>query len=105
MGIMSDLFSRWAGYSERVAFEFNKQVITYGELKERIDEKIAFLEKNGVYRKSHVAIKITNPIRYCINFLALWRMDVTIVPIDTQITGEGLLELLAQSDVDVFIRL
>lgn len=103
MGIMSDLFSRWAGYSERVAFEFNKQVITYGELKERIDEKIAFLEKNGVYRKSHVAIKITNPIRYCINFLALWRMDVTIVPIDTQITGEGLLELLAQSDVDVFI--
>ena len=100
---MDSLQSKWKDNLERVAFSFNNLELTYGELIKEIEEKTKFLESIGIREKKHVALKISNPICYCIHFLALWTMKATIIPIDTQISGTGLDELLLESDAEFYL--
>lgn len=92
----------WGKNPEKIAFSYKDVKLTYQELQNQINEQIEFLRSIGIEEKTHVALKISNPICYCVHFLALWIMEATIIPIDTQISGNGLDQLLLESDAEFF---
>jgi long-subunit acyl-CoA synthetase (AMP-forming) len=50
-----------------------------------------------------VAIKIKNPVSYINVFLALWKINATIVPLDLQVSENNIKELLEEADVGYLI--
>ncbi len=98
-----DLFHIWSNNSEKIAIQYKTTKITYKVLNEIVNEKLDFFKSVGIKEGDHISLKIVDPLLYCITLLALWKMNVVIIPIDTQIAGDFYLDILNESDSNYLI--
>jgi long-chain acyl-CoA synthetase len=85
------------------AIKFGEKIITYDKLLFDIEESVNHFTKLGITSVSHVAVKIKNPVSYINVFLALWKINATIVPLDLQVSENNINELLEETDVAYLI--
>ncbi len=89
--------------SNDAAIQQDSQVLSYEELNVRIFNMVQYLRSVGIHKNDHVAIKINDRLQYIVIFLALWKMDATIIPIDSQVNAQNLSDMLHDADCIFFI--
>lgn len=88
---------------EAIAFEYKKNIITYKELNEKINSIKVYFDELGIKKYDHVILIINNPLMYMEIFLALWKMNVTIIPLDYQLSLSQMKEIIQISDANYII--
>lgn len=83
--------------------EQDQNVITYKELEEVIEEKADFFRRIGIREYDQVVLSINDQIMYIQIFLAFWRLNVTIIPIDFQANISNFKEIVKESDANYII--
>ena len=94
----------WKNHNpDSIAFEQNETKITYGDLVRSIDEKLMYFRNIGIKEYDQIIISINNPLLFICIYLALWKMNVTIIPIDSQMNKANFRKILQVSDANYFI--
>lgn len=89
--------------SNDLAIQQDSQVLTYEELNSRIFNMEIYLRSVGIDKNDHVALKVSDRLQYIVIFLALWRVDATIIPIDSQVNVQTLTDMMDDADITFFI--
>ena len=100
----SDILKFWKGHDpSKIAFEHDENKISYNDLAKNVEKRITFFEQIGIERLNHVAIPISDQQVYMEVFLALWSLNVTIIPIDFQIGSLNFWKIIKESDTHYII--
>ncbi len=101
---MNNVLGFWRGHDlNKIAFEQEQNILTYKELEDVIEEKVRFFRKIGIKEYDHIILSINDQLVYMQIFLALWSMNVTIIPLDFQINYFNLREIVKESDANYII--
>ncbi|MBU3093578.1 acyl--CoA ligase [Clostridium sp. CF011] len=99
-----DIFKFWKGHDpNKIVFEQDGNETTYNDLAENIEKRIAIFEQIGIEKQNHVVISINDQQVYMEVFLALWSLNVTIIPIDFQISSSNFWKIIKESDANYII--
>lgn len=99
-----DVLQFWEGHDPNsIAIEHDKNKISYYDLNEKIDCNIEFFKQTGLKEMDHVILLINHQKSYIDIFLALWKLNVTMIPIDIQISNENFRNIIRDSDADYII--
>lgn len=99
-----DILQFWKGHNpDKVAFEQGNIKTTYKELDSRIDNVITSLKKAGVRERDYVVLMMNDQQKYMEFFLALWSMNVTVIPIDFQVSSSNFCKIVKESDANYII--
>ena len=79
-------------------------VCTYKELLDKTDRFAAWLRKHtGIHRGSHAALMLYNSLEFCTAFLALNKLGVVAVPMQTKYRRPEIEALLDKADVSLIL--
>lgn len=98
---MQDIFLQTNKHYEAIIYKEHK--FTYGDLLNRVKCIKEELLYEGIQEGTHVTLKISNTLKYLEYFLALWQINATIIPIDSQVTNSNLVKILHESDAEFLI--
>lgn len=90
-------------FNDNIALENDKDKLTYRELYECIESNVSLLKNLGIKKCDHVAICIRNSMEYIKTFLSLWKLDATIIPIDSQVSISNFIRIVKSADVQYVI--
>lgn len=82
------------------ALTYENNTIDYFKLNSLKNQLKDSLVKNGIQSGQHVGLFLVNPILFLSLYLALWEIDATIVPLDSQLSIEKLAEISKFVDLD-----
>lgn len=81
-------------YSEKPVFSTG---MTYGEAIKLVEERGAFLQKNGYGRGDVIALLSENSIEYCITFMAITSIGAVVLPVDPNLDRAKYTGMLKQA--------
>ncbi len=87
----------------KTAVIYNTDSLTYNELYNRVLMFSAYLSKKGVHSGSKVAIYERQGINFIVQILSLARIGAIIIPINTHITNEDVMNTIKFIDIDYII--
>lgn len=91
-------------YPDKPAIVFFDTVITYAQLRERVDALAGFLQRNcGVGKGDRVALFSQNCPQYVIAFYAILRADAVVVPVNAMSTAGEFDYYLENSGAEVAV--
>jgi len=90
-------------YSDKPAFIFKNQAITFQQLKDISFSLANSLIKLGIKKADKVAIYLPNWPEYIYSYLAIWSIGATSVPLDFMLTEDELVSCISHSDTKILI--
>ena len=90
-------------YSEKPAFIFKDNPISFRQLRDSVFRLANSLLKLGVKKSDKVAIYLPNWPEYIYSYLAIWSIGATAVPLDFMLTEEELCSCIFHSEAKLLI--
>jgi acyl-CoA synthetase (AMP-forming)/AMP-acid ligase II len=103
MNIAQLLEEKASLFSEKPAFIFRGNMITFGDLKETSFRLADSLKKAGIKKGDKVAIYLPNCLEYVFSYLAVWCLGAVCVPLDFMLTEEELASCILHSEAVLLI--
>ena len=103
MKVASLLETQAKKYSDKPAFIFKNQAITFQELKDISFSLANSLINLGIKKADKVAIYLPNWPEYIFSYLAAWCCGATAVPLDFMLTEDELISCISHSEASVLI--
>jgi acyl-CoA synthetase (AMP-forming)/AMP-acid ligase II len=103
MKVASLLETQAKKYSDKPAFIFKEQAITFQQLKDISFSLANSLINLGIKKADKVAIYLPNWPEYIFSYLAAWCCGTTAVPLDFMLTEDELISCISHSEASVLI--
>ena len=89
--------------AEQVALIFKDQKMTYGELRESVDRRAAYLQAKGVKKGDRVGLLSKNCPDYIISYFAVIRAGGVVVPFNFQLAPREIAYIVKDADIKIMI--
>ena len=103
MTIANILEDRAKGITQKAAFIFRNDKISFGQLRDSCFRLADSLSKLGIKKGDRVGIYLANSPEYIYSYLAIWAVGACAVPLDFMLTEDELVSCLAHSQSKTLI--
>ena len=86
--------------AEQIALIFKDQKMTYGELRESVDRRAAYLQAKGVKKGDRVGLLSKNCPDYIISYFAVIRAGGVVVPFNFQLAPREIAYIVKVASID-----
>ncbi len=101
---LADKLEEWAERDpERIYILFERQRITFGEMRDRVRRRAASLASAGVRRGDSVALMMNNAPELLVNAFAIARLGAVVSLINTNLTHDSLRHAIVQTSPRVIV--
>ena len=90
-------------FSNKPAFIFKDQTITFSQLRDSSFRLADSLKNLGIKKGDRVAIYLPNWPEYIFSYLAIWCCGATVVPLDFMLTEDELISCICHSEAKILI--
>lgn len=98
--LLADRFEELAGQR---AIHVDGRWYSYAELGREVYRTANALAEAGAWPGAHVGVMLPNSSRFVFSWLGLAFLNATMVPINVQLVGEGLRDILQSADLDLLV--
>ncbi len=82
---------------------FKDEAITFAEMEKRVNKFTNALLRLGVQKGDHIGVVLPNCPEYAVAYLAIYKIGLTIVPVDAWLKEEELLGVLSHAEIKFLI--
>lgn len=105
MNLPQSVYERAMNQSEKPAYVFLNEEVSYGELEQSVAMFAGALKKLGIKKGDHIVLLLGNTPHYLISLYASWRLGAVAVPVNPTYTPNELSYIIQNSDAKLIIGL